>query len=50
MKPEHLHRLTGRDVLRWRRKPQIDFITGLAIALACGLTVSLILLIARTAA
>lgn len=49
MKPEHLHRLTGRDVLRWRRK-HFDFITELAIALACGLTVSLILLIARTAA
>lgn len=49
MKPEHLHRLTGRDVLRWRRK-HFDFITGLAIALARGLTVSLILLIARTAA
>ncbi|EOG1849711.1 hypothetical protein RFE16_004850 [Klebsiella pneumoniae] len=49
MKPEHLHRLTGRDVLRWRRK-HFDFITGLAIALACGLIVSLILLIARTAA
>ncbi|HDZ1419228.1 hypothetical protein ACEW7P_06265 [Klebsiella variicola] len=49
MKPEHLHRLTGRDVLRWRRK-HFDLITGLAIAIACGLTVSLILLIARTAA
>ncbi|HID3486815.1 TPA: hypothetical protein ACXE50_005055 [Klebsiella aerogenes] len=49
MKPEHLHRLTGRDVLRWRRK-HFDFITGLALVLACGLTVSLILLIARTAA
>ena len=49
MKPEHLHRLTGCDVLRWRRK-HFDFITGLAIALACGLIVSLILLIARTAA
>lgn len=49
MNPEHLHRLTGRDVLRRRRK-HFDFITGLALALACGLTVSLILLIARTAA
>lgn len=46
MKPEHFHRLTGRDVLRWRRK-HFDFTTGLAIAIACGLTVSLILLISR---
>ncbi len=46
MKPEHLHRLTGRDVLRGRRK-HFDFTTGLAIAIACGLTVSLILLISR---
>lgn len=48
MKPEHLHRLTGRDVLRPRRK-RFDFNTGLALALACGLTVSLILLISRVA-
>ncbi|VGP71084.1 hypothetical protein SB5531_00797 [Klebsiella variicola] len=47
MKPEHLHRLTGRDVLRWRRKPQIDFNTGLAIFVGLSLTVSLILLISR---
>ncbi len=47
MKPEHLHRLTGRDVLRWRHKPQIDFNTGLAIFVGLCLTVSLILLISR---
>ncbi|MEB7619812.1 MULTISPECIES: hypothetical protein [Klebsiella/Raoultella group] len=49
MKPEHLHRLTGRDVLRWRRKPQIDFNTGLAIFVGLSLTVTLFLLIARVA-
>jgi len=48
MKPEHLHRLTGRDVLRWRRN-RFDLITGLALAVAYGLAASIILLIARTA-
>ncbi len=49
MKPEHLHRLTGRDVLRWRRKHQIDFITGLATVIGLSLTATLLLLIARVA-
>ncbi|EPO7914406.1 TPA: hypothetical protein U2Q65_003302 [Citrobacter koseri] len=48
MKPEHLHRLTGRDVLRWRRK-QFDIFTGLALAAAFGLAITFILLVARTA-
>ncbi len=48
MKPEHLHRLTGRDVLRRRRK-HFDFITGLAIFVGLSLTVTLLLLIARVA-
>ncbi|WP_220995139.1 hypothetical protein [Klebsiella michiganensis] len=49
MKPEHLHRLTGRDVLRQRRKHPIDFNTGLAIFVGLSLTVTLFLLIARVA-
>lgn len=48
MKPEHLHRLTGRDVLRWRRK-HFDLVAGLALATAFGLAITLILLVARTA-
>ncbi len=48
MKPEHLHRLTGRDVLHWRRK-QFDIVTGLALATAFGLAITFILLVARTA-
>lgn len=48
MKPEHLHRLTGRDVLR-RRKHPIDFNTGVAIFVGLSLTVTLFLLIARVA-
>ncbi|EHS7019654.1 hypothetical protein HmCmsJML134_00136 [Escherichia coli] len=48
MKPEHIHRLTGRDVLRYRRK-HFDFLTGLLIATAFGMTITLILLVARTA-
>ncbi|WP_192901485.1 hypothetical protein [Trabulsiella odontotermitis] len=48
MKPEHLHRLTGRDVLRYRRKT-FDFFTGLAFATALGLIITFILLVARTA-
>lgn len=48
MQPEHLHRLTGRDVLRWRRK-HFDIFTGLALATACGLAITFILLVARTA-
>lgn len=48
MKPEHLHRLTGRDVLRPRRK-RFDFDTGLAIFVGLSLTVTLILLISRVA-
>lgn len=48
MKPEHLYRLTGRDVLRWRRK-HFDLITGLALATAFGLAVTFILLVAGTA-
>lgn len=47
MKPELFHRLTGRDVLRWRRKHPIDFNTGLAIFVGLSLTVTLLLLIAR---
>lgn len=47
MKPEHLHRLTGRDVLLYRRK-HFDFFTGLALAAACGLAITFILLVART--
>ncbi|ELM3736962.1 hypothetical protein RYR42_002449 [Edwardsiella piscicida] len=48
MKPEHLYRLTGRDVLRYRRK-SFDFITGLALATAYGLIITFILLVARAA-
>lgn len=48
MKPEHLHRLTGRDVLHYRRKT-FDLITGLALATALGLIITFILLVARTA-
>lgn len=48
MKPEHLHRLTGRDVLHYRRK-HLDIITGLALATAFGLAITFILLVARTA-
>lgn len=48
MKPENLHRLTGRDVLRYRRKHP-DLITGLALATAFGLAITFILLVARTA-
>lgn len=48
MKPEHLHQLTGRDVLRWRRK-HFDFTTGFAIAVGLSLSVTLILLISRVA-
>lgn len=47
MKPENIHRLTGRDVLRWRRK-HFDLITGLALATAFGLAITFILLVART--
>lgn len=47
MKPEHLHRLTGRDVLRYRRK-HFDLLTGLLIATAFGMTITFILLVART--
>lgn len=48
MKPEHLHQLTGRDVLRWRRK-HFDIFTGLTLATAFGLAITFILLVARTA-
>jgi hypothetical protein len=48
MKPEHLHRLTGRDVLCYRRN-HFDIITGLALATAFGLAITFILLVARTA-
>ncbi|HDS5360847.1 TPA: hypothetical protein QHT96_004517 [Enterobacter roggenkampii] len=48
MKPEHLHRLTGRDVLRYRRN-HFDIFTGLALATAFGLAMTFILLVARTA-
>lgn len=47
MKPEHIYRLTGRDVLRYRRKP-FDLITGLALATAFGLAITFILLVARS--
>lgn len=47
MKPEHLYRLTGRDVLRFRRT-RFDLTTGLALATACGLA-TFILLVARNA-
>ncbi|CDZ82503.1 hypothetical protein BN1086_02798 [Citrobacter koseri] len=48
MKPEHLHRLTGRDVRRYRRKT-FDFFTGLTLATAFGLAITFILLVARIA-
>lgn len=47
MKPEHLYRLTGRDVLRYLRK-NFDLMTGLAVATALGLIITFILLVART--
>ncbi|HCI7487133.1 hypothetical protein U9692_01825 [Escherichia coli] len=47
MKPEHLYRLTGRDVLRYRRK-NFDLMTGLGVATALGLIITFILLVART--
>lgn len=48
MKPENIHRLTGRDVLRYRRK-HFDLITGLTLATALGLIITFTLLVARTA-
>ncbi|HDR2833431.1 TPA: hypothetical protein QCK25_001554 [Enterobacter mori] len=48
MKPEYFHRLTGRDVLHYRRK-QFDIFTGLALATAFGLAITFILLVARAA-
>lgn len=48
MKPEHLHRLTGRDVLHYRRK-QFDILTGQTLATAFGLAITFILLVARIA-
>lgn len=45
MKPEHLHRLTGRDVLRWRR---IDPLSRFVLAVSAIAVVSFILLVART--
>lgn len=48
MKPEHLYRLTGRDVLHYRRK-HLNIFTGLALATAFGLAITFILLVARTA-
>lgn len=47
MKHEHLYRLTGRDVLRYRRK-NFDLMTDLAVATALGLIITFILLVART--
>lgn len=46
MKPEHLHRLTGRDVLRYRR---IDPLSRAVLAVLAVLAVTFILLVARTA-
>lgn len=48
MKPEHLHRLTGRDVLRYRRN-HFDLFAGLALATALGLAITFTLLVAGTA-
>lgn len=48
MKPEYLHRLTGRDVLHYRRK-HFGIFTGLALGTAFGLAITFILLVARTA-
>lgn len=45
MKPEHLYRLTGRDVLRWRR---IHTISRFVLAASAIAIISLILLVART--
>ncbi len=44
MKPEHLHRLTGRDVLRWRR---IDPFSRFVLAATVIAITTFILLVAR---
>lgn len=49
MKPEHIYQLTGRDVLRWRRK-HFGSNTGFATFIGVTLTITLILLISRIAA
>ncbi len=48
MKPENFHRLTGKDVLRYRRKRTFDLVTFLAYATAAGLMVSILLITVRT--
>lgn len=45
MKPEHLHRLTGRDVLRHRR---IDPLSRFVLAGTAIAIITAILLVART--
>ncbi|EHS6388237.1 hypothetical protein KWC22_000387 [Salmonella enterica] len=46
MKPEHLHRLTGRDVLRYRR---IDPLSRALLVVTAVLAITFILLLVRTA-
>lgn len=46
MKPEHLHRLTGRDVLRYRR---IDPLSRALLVAMAVLAITFILLLVRTA-
>nr|DAG04999.1 MAG TPA: hypothetical protein [Myoviridae sp. ctnhb8] len=46
MKPEHLHRLTGRDVLRYRR---IDPLSRALLVVMAVLAITFILLLVRTA-
>ncbi|STB29519.1 Uncharacterised protein [Citrobacter koseri] len=48
MKPEHIYQLTGRDVLRWRRK-HFSSNTGFTTFIGVTLTITLILLISRVA-
>ena len=46
MKPEFIHRLSGRDVLRYRRNRFDDLITRMISITASGLVVTFILLLA----
>ncbi|ENC2022847.1 hypothetical protein ABKE32_000472 [Escherichia albertii] len=48
MKPEHIYKLTGRDVLRWRHR-NTDSTNGMALAVTLGLLTTFILLVARAA-
>lgn len=46
MKPEHIHRLTGNDVMQYRR---IDPLSRAVLTILSVLAITFILLVARTA-